>query len=166
MVYFKEIRNTVSKFSQQTISGSSWTSIVSFLQGSDPSIIMCMHAQSLQSCPNLCDSMVYRLFSSWGSPVENTGVGYHAILQGIFPTHELNSSLLHLLHCRQILYHGATMESHNFIFINFFFGGVGVLKLVLNQSHQSSGVLNLFALLLISTISLPELFLKHPPLLE
>ena len=59
MVYFKEIRNTISKFSQQTVSGSSWTNTVSFLQGSDPIIIMCMHAQSLQSCPTLCESMVY-----------------------------------------------------------------------------------------------------------
>ena len=31
------------------------------------------------------------------------GVGCHALLQGIFPTQESNSSLLQLLHCRQIL---------------------------------------------------------------
>ena len=33
---------------------------------------------------------------------KNTGVGCHALLQGIFPTQGLN---LGLLHCRQILYH-------------------------------------------------------------
>ena len=36
------------------------------------------------------------------SPGKNTGVVYHALLQGIFPTQGSN---LGLLHCRQILYH-------------------------------------------------------------
>ena len=36
------------------------------------------------------------------SPGKNTGVGCHALLQGIFPTQGLN---LGLLHCKQILYH-------------------------------------------------------------
>ena len=36
------------------------------------------------------------------SPGKNTGVGCHALLQGIFPTQRLNSGLLH---CRWILYH-------------------------------------------------------------
>ena len=36
------------------------------------------------------------------SPDKNTGVGCHALLQGIFPTQGLNPGLLH---CRQILYH-------------------------------------------------------------
>ena len=35
------------------------------------------------------------------SPGKNTGVHCHALFQGIFPTQELNQSLLH---CRQILY--------------------------------------------------------------
>ena len=35
------------------------------------------------------------------SPGKNTGVGCHALLQGIFPTQESNQSLLH---CRWILY--------------------------------------------------------------
>ena len=39
---------------------------------------------------------------------KNTGVGYHAFLQAIFRTQELNSSLLCVLHCGWILYHGAT----------------------------------------------------------
>ena len=38
----------------------------------------------------------------------NAGVGYHLILQGIFLMQVLN---LHLLHCRQILYHWATGEA-------------------------------------------------------
>ena len=36
------------------------------------------------------------------SPGKNTGVGCHALLQGIFPTQESNPGLPH---CRQILYH-------------------------------------------------------------
>ena len=37
-------------------------------------------------------------------PSENTGVGCHAGLQGIFSTQGLNMCLHCLLHCRQILY--------------------------------------------------------------
>ena len=39
-----------------------------------------------------------RLLSSWDSPGKNTGVGCHALLQGIFLTQGSNSHLLHLLH--------------------------------------------------------------------
>ena len=38
------------------------------------------------------------------SPGKNTGMGCHALLQGIFLTQESNPCLLCLLHCRQILY--------------------------------------------------------------
>ena len=37
----------------------------------------------------------------------NTRVGYHFLLQGIFPTQALNPGLLH---CRQILYHLSQMR--------------------------------------------------------
>ena len=59
----------------------------------------------VQSCPTLCDPMNCSLpaFSVGGdSPGKNTGVGCHALLQGIFPTQRLNPGLPH---CRQILYH-------------------------------------------------------------
>ena len=57
-----------------------------------------------QSCPTLFDpidcsppgSSVHR-----NSPGNNTGVGCHALLQGIFPTQGLNPGLSH---CRWILY--------------------------------------------------------------
>ena len=39
---------------------------------------------------------------SWNSPGENTGVGCHFLLQGIFPTQRSNPGLLY---CKQILYH-------------------------------------------------------------
>ena len=42
------------------------------------------------------------LLCPWDSPGKSTGVGCHALLQGIFPTQELNPGLVR---CRQILYH-------------------------------------------------------------
>jgi len=43
------------------------------------------------SCPALCDPMDYTV---WNSPVQNTGVGSHSLLQGIFLTQESNHGLL------------------------------------------------------------------------
>ena len=59
----------------------------------------------LQTCLTICDSMDYILPSSsvrGDSLGKNTGVGCHALLQGIFPTQESNPGLSH---CRQILYY-------------------------------------------------------------
>ena len=64
------------------------------------------------SCIGLCDPMDPPGSSVHGdSPGKNTPGGCHALLQGIFPTHGLNLSLLWLLHCRQILYCWATGEA-------------------------------------------------------
>ena len=41
------------------------------------------------------------LYSPWNSQGQNTGVGSLSLLEGIFPTQELNQGVLH---CRQILY--------------------------------------------------------------
>ena len=41
----------------------------------------------------------------WDSPGKNTGVSCCTLLQGIFLTQRSNLRLLHLLHCRQVLYH-------------------------------------------------------------
>ena len=41
------------------------------------------------------------LYNLWNSPGQNTGVGCHALLQGIFPTQGSNTGLPH---CRQVLY--------------------------------------------------------------
>ena len=48
-----------------------------------------------------------RLLCPWDFPSKNTGVGCHALLQGIFLAQGSNPSLLGLLHCRWILYHQA-----------------------------------------------------------
>ena len=55
-----------------------------------------------------------QLLCSRDSPGKNTGVGCHALLQGIFPIQGLNPGLLH---CRRILYHLSHQESpwnHNY----------------------------------------------------
>ena len=62
---------------------------------------MCLVAQS---CPTLCDPRDCNLPGSsvhGNSAGKNTGVGCHALLQGIFPTQGLNPGLLH---CMWILY--------------------------------------------------------------
>ena len=56
-----------------------------------------------------------RLLCPWDSPDKNTGVGCHALLQGIFLTQGLNPCLLSLLHCRWILYHWANEGSPSLI---------------------------------------------------
>ena len=64
-------------------------------------------AQSLQSCPTLCDPKDCSPPGSsvhGESPSKNTGVGCHVHLQGIFLTQGLNLCLLRLLHCRWILH--------------------------------------------------------------
>ena len=53
------------------------------------------------------------LYSPWNSPGQNTGVGSHSLLQGIFPTQGSN---LGLPHCRWILYQLSHQGSPNTIF--------------------------------------------------
>ena len=55
-----------------------------------------------QLCPTLCDPMDYSLLVSsvhGDSPGKNSGVGCHALLQGIFPIQGSNPGLPY---CRQL----------------------------------------------------------------
>ena len=64
--------------------------------------VLCLVAQS---CPTLCDPMDCSSPGSsvhQDSPGKNTGVGCHALLQGIFPNQGWNPGLPH---CRWILHH-------------------------------------------------------------
>ena len=65
----------------------------------------CLESESkvTQSCPTLQPHglLSTRLLCPWDFPGKNTGVGYHFLLQEIFPTQELNPGLPH---CRQMLY--------------------------------------------------------------
>ena len=78
-----------------------------------------------QSCPTLCsplDCSPFRLLHSWDFSGKNAGVGYHFLLQGIFPTQGLNLHLLCLLHSRQRLYllrHQGSSESEKTHMVSF-----------------------------------------------
>ena len=64
-----------------------------------------MHAKSLQSCPTHCNPIEgspTRLLHPGESPGKNTGVGCHALLQGIFLTQGWNPRLLSLLHWQAV----------------------------------------------------------------
>ena len=57
-----------------------------------------------QYCPTLCNTMDCSppgLLCPWGSPDKEYWSGFHALLQGIFPTRESNQDPPH---CRRILY--------------------------------------------------------------
>ena len=63
-----------------------------------------MHVCSVaQSWPTLCNAidLAPEAHLSRDSPGKNTGVGFHALLQGIFLTQGLNTCLLHLLHWQE-----------------------------------------------------------------
>ena len=52
-----------------------------------------------------------RLLCPWDSPGQNTRMGSHSLLQGIFPTQESNPGVLP---CRQIFYHLSHKRTPNF----------------------------------------------------
>ena len=65
------------------------------------SLYVCVHAKSLQLCPTLCNPMDLNPPGSsvhGDSPGKNTGVGWQALLEGIFQTQGSNPHLLCLLH--------------------------------------------------------------------
>ena len=86
--------------------------------GSEVNLVRSYVLSRFSRCPTLCDPMdnsppgssvhgVYppaRLLCPWDSPGENTGVGCHALPQGIFPTQGSNLPLLCLLHWQALLY--------------------------------------------------------------
>jgi len=62
-----------------------------------------------------------KLLCPWDFPGENTRVGCHFLLQGIFPTQRSNPRLLYLLHRQLDLYHWASWEAHLTIVLSLFF---------------------------------------------
>ena len=58
---------------------------------------MLSHSTSIQLFVILC-TIAHQAPQSMESPGKNTGVGCHALLQGIFPSQESNPCLFHLLH--------------------------------------------------------------------
>ena len=84
---------------QNVLKELSWRAIV-LLKGC-VCVCVCVCVWLSRSYPTLCDPMDCSPAGSsvhWDSPGKNTGVGCHAVLQGIFLTQGSNPSLLRLLH--------------------------------------------------------------------
>ena len=69
-----------------------------------------------ESCSVVSDSyQPFGLYSPWNSPGQNTGVGSHSLLQGIFPTQGSNPGLPH---CRRILYQLSHQGSYHLVILH------------------------------------------------
>ena len=82
----------------------------------DVPIYVC--AESLKSCPTLCDPKDCSPPSSsvhGDSPGKNAGVGFHALLRGIFPIQGSNLRLLHRHWQAGFFTTSATWEAHSHI---------------------------------------------------
>ena len=72
------------------------------LSNFDLDLFPCYTKSESENLSVVSDSLwLHGLYSPWNSPGQNTGVGSHSHLQGIFPTQGSNPGLLH---CRWILY--------------------------------------------------------------
>ena len=59
-----------------------------------PASCVCKGASGVSDCAQAHALQPTRLLCPWDSPGKNTGVGCHALLQGIFPTQGSNPALL------------------------------------------------------------------------
>ena len=90
----------------------------------------------IKSCLTLCNPIDCSPPDSsvpGASPGNNTGVGCHTLLQGIFPTHGANPGLLH---CRQILYHLIHEESGSQFSLEFSSDSLAYFTVLLSWSSQ------------------------------
>ena len=78
------------------------------MHNTNSTLISCMCAKPLRLCPTLRSYglLPTRVLCPGDTPGKNAGVGYHALLQGIFPIQGSNPHLLYLT-CisRRVLYH-------------------------------------------------------------
>ena len=87
----------------------------------EPGRLQSMGSQSESESHSIMSASLqsHGLYSPWNSPGQNTGVGSHSLLQGIFPIQGSNWSLPH---CRQILYNvvlvSTVQQSERAIHIN------------------------------------------------
>ena len=76
---------------------------------------------------------------SMGFPRQNTGVGCHFLLQGIFPTQGLNQNLLHLLHWQSDSLPPSHLGSPNYpVLIVWLFSCVWLFATPWTVAHQAS----------------------------
>ena len=81
---------------------------------------VCMFSGSYVS--NSCSPVAPKILSLWNFSVKNTEMGCHFLLQGIFPTQELNPGLLHLLHWLSgsfLLNHLGNKSLHNWVILKY-----------------------------------------------
>ena len=71
----------------------------------------------------------------WDSPGQNTGVGSHSLLQGIFLTHGWNPGLLY---CRQILYQQSHQGSSRILEV----GSLSLLQRIFPTQESNRGLLH------------------------
>ena len=96
---------TIRVFSNELAVRIRWPKYWSFSFNISPSnecCVLCLVAQSCQTPCNPMDCSPPGSSIHGDSPGKNTGMGCHALLQGIFPTQGLNPGLPHY---KQILYH-------------------------------------------------------------
>ena len=77
-------------------------------------VCVCVSCSVMSSSSWTHGHLSTRLLCPCNSPVKNTGVSSHSLLQGIFLTQGLN---LGFPHCRQILYHLSHQESPIYVFV-------------------------------------------------
>ena len=100
-----------------------------------------MHAKSLQSCLTLCDPVdciPLRFLCPWDSPGKNIGVGFHALLQGIWLTQGSKPHLLHLLHWHSLPLVSCGKPLKGVGYIYYLVCGVGIMNLSLCLSLSLS----------------------------
>ena len=64
-----------------------------------------VHACSVMSDSVIHGTLPARFLCSWDFPGKNAGVGYHFLLQGIFPTQDQTRISYLFCVCRRVLYH-------------------------------------------------------------
>ena len=74
-------------------------------------VMLCYIASVVSDSLGPCGLQPTRLLCPWGSPGKNTGMGCHALLQGILPTQGSNPCLIMSGAGRRILYHQHHLES-------------------------------------------------------
>ena len=77
-------------------------SLLKILRIKLPCTVLCCVTSGMSGSLQPHGLQTARLLCPWDSPGKNTGVGCHALLQGIFLSQVLNPCLLHY---RRILYH-------------------------------------------------------------
>ena len=104
-----------------------------------------------QSCPTLCESVDYspsRYSVHGNSPGKNTGVGCHALLQGIVPTQGSNPGL-HLYHLSHLgLFFPLKSKGSIVYFLPEFLINIVLLKIILLEALHSI-MLNIIIIILI-----------------